>query len=231
MAELVAVDEDLWCATQPLRFLGMELGARMSVVKLPNGALWLHSPIDPTPGLRAAVEALGPVRHVVAPNRFHHLFAGRWGTPAEGVRIHVAPGLLAKRPDLAAAGAEELGAAPAPEWGGVIEQHAIGGMPWVNEVAFLHRPSRTLLSCDLAFRIGSEAPGWTRWNFRMMRAYGRLATTPVEWALTRDRAAARASLEHVLDWDFDRIVVGHGTIQEEGGREALRRAWGWVLPS
>jgi hypothetical protein len=44
----------------------------------------------------------------------------------------------------------------------------------------------------------------------------------------RDRAAARRSLETILAWDFDRVVVTHGRALETGGREALRRAFAWL---
>ncbi|MGH9203992.1 MAG: DUF4336 domain-containing protein, partial [Vicinamibacterales bacterium] len=36
---------DLWIADQPLRFFGIELGARMTIVRLPSSQLLLHSPI------------------------------------------------------------------------------------------------------------------------------------------------------------------------------------------
>lgn len=229
MAELVPVDAGLWCATQPLRFFGTEIGTRMSVVRLADGGLLLHSPIDPTAELRTALAALGPVRHVVAPNRFHHLFAGRWCDAGSDVALHVAPGLLDKRKDLAAAGARELGAAPDPAWAGLLDQVRVEGMPWVNEVAFLHRASRSLLVCDLAFHIGPDSPPWTRLWFRVMGAYDRLETTFLEKIITRDREAARASLERILAWDFERVVVSHGRILETGGREAFRRAWSWLL--
>jgi len=224
---LQPVAEGLWCATQPLRFLGLELGARMSVVRLPDGRLWLHSPIEPTATLRAELARLGAVRHVVAPNRFHHLFAARWSDAGTAVQLHVAPGLARKRRDLAEA--RELGEAPDPAWAGVLDQVPVRGMPLVNEVAFLHRPSRTLLSCDLAFHVGPELPASTRLCFRALGAYGRLSTTFLEKLVTRDRAAARASLERILAWDFDRVVVAHGRIQDSGGREAFRHAWGWLL--
>lgn len=224
---LVALDDGLWCARQPLRFLGLDLGAHMTVVRLRDGGLFLHSPIDPTPALRAAVAELGPVRHVVAPNRFHHLFAGRWDDAGPEVQLHAAPGLLDKRTDLA--GAHVLGDASHPDWAGELDACLVRGMPWVNEVAFLHRPTRTLLTCDLAFRIGPREPAWTRFWFRVMGAYGRLATTPLERLLARDRAAVRASIERILAWDFDRVVVGHGDPLPSGGREAFRQAWSWLL--
>jgi hypothetical protein len=228
MAEgLAPVAEGLWCATQPLRFLGLELGARMSVVRLPDGGLWLHSPIEPTAALRAALARLGPVRHVVAPNCFHHLFAARWSDAGPAVQVHVAPGLLRKRPDLS--GARELASKPDPAWAAALDQVAVQGMPLVNEVAFFHRPSRTLISSDLAFHVGPELPPWTRFWFRALGAYGHLATTFLEKLLTRDRAATRASIERILAWDFERVIVAHGRIQEAGGREAFRSAWRWLL--
>jgi hypothetical protein len=224
---LQRVAEGLWCASQPLRFLGLELGARMSVVRLPDGGLWLHSPIDPTPALREEVARLGPVRHVVAPNCFHHLFVARWSEAGTAVQVHIAPRLLRKRPDLIEA--HDLDDAPDPAWAAVLDQTVVRGMPLLNEVAFLHRPSRTLLCCDLAFHVGPELPAWTRFSFRAIGAYGRLATTFIEKLITRDRAAARASLERILAWDFERVIVAHGRIQERGGREAFRHAWRWLL--
>ena len=61
------LDSDLWITDSPLRFLGVEMGARMTVVRLPDGKLLLHSPIAPTPELVREVEALGPVAFLVRP--------------------------------------------------------------------------------------------------------------------------------------------------------------------
>ena len=74
---LRAIDTNLWVAEQPLNWMGFPVGARMSVVKLPAGLL-LYSPISATPELRAEVEALGKPAFIVAPNKYHHLFAGEW---------------------------------------------------------------------------------------------------------------------------------------------------------
>jgi hypothetical protein len=224
---LASIDDGLWCATQPLRFLGLEIGARMSVVRLPSGGLFLHSPIEPRPAVRDAVAALGPVEHVVAPNRFHHLFAGMWDEAGPAVQVHAAPGLLEKRTDLGAA--RVLSDEPDPAWVDVLDQVFFEGFALANEVAFLHRPSRTLLTCDLAFHIGPRQPAATRLAFRALGGYGRLATSILERLATRDRAAARRSLERILAWDFDRVVVSHGEIVETGGREAFRAAWSWLL--
>jgi hypothetical protein len=63
----------------------------------------------------------------------------------------------------------------------------------------------------------------------LLRSYGRFGPSKLDPLLIRDRAAARASLERILAWDFDRVIVAHGEILESGGREALRAGYSWLL--
>ena len=37
----------LWVAERPHRFAGVELGARMTVIRLADGGLFVHSPVGP----------------------------------------------------------------------------------------------------------------------------------------------------------------------------------------
>lgn len=217
----------LWIADAPLRFLGLELGARMTVVRLSGGDLLLHSPVAAAPELVAEVASLGRVAHLVAPNRFHHLFVGDWQERFPEAAIHVAPGLERKRADLAIG--SRLGAVPDPAWADVLDQVALAGLPATNEVVFFHRPSSTLIASDLAFQIGPESPAPTRAAFRAMGAYGRLCPTPLERLLVRDRAAFRASLERILAWPIERVVVAHGGVCERDGRARLARGYEWIL--
>jgi hypothetical protein len=64
---------------------------------------------------------------------------------------------------------------------------------------------------------------------RLVRSYGRFGPSKLDPLLIRDRRAARQSLEHVLGWDFDRVVVAHGDVLESGGHEALRQGYSWLL--
>jgi hypothetical protein len=67
---------------------------------------------------------------------------------------------------------------------------------------------------------------------RLLRSYDRFGPSRLDPLLVRDRQAARESLEHILTWDFDRIVVAHGDdILETGGQEALRSGYAWLLAS
>jgi hypothetical protein len=227
MSGLRALADDLWVVERPQRFYGLEVGARMTVIRLAGGDLLLHSPVRLDPELRRGLDALGPVRYAVAPSRLHHLYAGELASAYPGTRLWIAPGLTAKRPDLRADG--ELGDEAPLEWRGQVDQAFFRGRPYENEVVFLHRASRTLLVCDLAFNFGPTAAAPTRLLMRLVRSYGRFGPTTLDPLLIRDRAAARQSLERILAWDFDRVVVAHGDVLERGGHQALRAGYAWLL--
>jgi len=217
---------DLWIAERPQRFYGLEVGTRMTVMRLVDGSLLLHSPVRLEPRLCAELDAIGRVRFVVAPNRVHHLYAGRVVDAYPDARLWVAPGLERKRPDLVYAAV--LGDDAPREWAGQVDQVFFRGRPYESEVVFFHRPSRTLILCALAFNFGPRAARPTRWLMRLLRSYGRFGPSTLDPWLIRDRSAARASLERILAWDFDRVVVAHGDVLEHGGHEAFRHGYRWL---
>ena len=218
--------EDLWVVDRPQRFYGLEVGTRMTVMRLVDGSLLLHSPVRLEPRLCAELDAIGRVRFVVAPNRVHHLYAGRVVDAYPDARLWVAPGLERKRPDLVYAAV--LGDDAPREWAGQVDQVFFRGRPYESEVVFFHRPSRTLILCDLAFNFGPRAARPTRWLMRLLRSYGRFGPSTLDPWLIRDRSAARASLERILAWDFDRVVVAHGDVLEHSGHEAFRHGYRWL---
>ncbi|TVQ89591.1 MAG: hypothetical protein EA397_14545 [Deltaproteobacteria bacterium] len=201
------------------RFYGLEVGARMTVLEL-RGGLLIHSPIGVDP---ASVQALGPLRWVLAPNLLHHLYAGPWiDAGAEG---WAAPGLPQKRPDLSFTGV--IGEAPSP-FGDEVELLPLRSFPIANEVALLHRASRTLVLTDLVFNFQPTAPLLTRAAMFCLCGYPGCRTTLLERA-TMKRALAREELTTLLSWDFDRLIMAHGQIIEQDGRRALERAYAWLL--
>src|SRR5439155_19926082 len=134
---------DLWVAERPQRFYGLEVGTRMTVIRLADGSLLLHSPVVLDPALRRELDSLGTVRFAVAPNRVHHLYAGQVAEAYPEARLWIAPGLERKRPDLAFVAI--LGDDPPAEWKDEVDQVFFRGRPYENEVVFLHRASRPLI--------------------------------------------------------------------------------------
>ncbi|MFL5346789.1 MAG: hypothetical protein ACJ8AT_18565 [Hyalangium sp.] len=223
---LIKLTEALHVLEVPLRTGGLELGGRMTVIRLPDGGLWIHSPVRFEPAARAAVEALGPVRFLVAPNLMHHLHLKDWAVAYPEARVVALAELRRKQPELRID--VELTDTPDAGYAEVISQQRLRGIPKVEEFAFLHRPSKTLLLTDVAFHI-RESPSWlTRAYLRLSGTYGKLAPTLLLKSLVKDRAALRTSLESVLSWDFERVVVCHGVVLEHGGREALREGFAWL---
>jgi hypothetical protein len=218
--------EGVWLATEPVSFLGLRLTATMTVLRLADGTLLLHSPVAMTPERRAAVEALGRVAHLYAPNTFHHLAIGEWAAAFPSARLHAPAGLAKKRRDLRIDRVH--GGAPEPAFEGAIDELRIGGFH-LQECVLVYRPSRTLVVADLVHNIGRPGHGWTKLYTRAMGFYDRIALSRlIRIAAFSHRAAARRSLDDVLARGFDRLVVGHGAPIAAGGREALAAAYGWL---
>ena len=218
---------NLWVADRHFRNGPVDVGVRMTIIRLRDGGLFLHSPVPLQRELRVELDALGEVRAVVAPNRHHHLFAADYPAGYPNARLYAAPGLSLKRPDLKFA--EELGDTAPPAWRSEIEQHVFRGAPFLGEVVFFHPSTRTVLFTDLVFNVAKGAKGLTRFFYRCVGAEGRFGPHRlVRWLFIRDRAAARESLERILRWDFDRVVMSHGDVLERGGHDAVRTAFGFL---
>jgi hypothetical protein len=211
---------------QDFRHLGLTLRSRMTVVRLDDGRLWLHSPVAPHPALVRAVDALGPVCDIVAPNRFHHLWADAWRAEKPEARLLAPPGLAAKRRRLHID--ELLDDEPPSRWHGCLGMIGLDGAPRLGEMIFLHRPSRSLILTDLVSNVGPADPWALRVWMRLNGVYGRPGTARAVRLLVRRRRAARDTLRHVLRWEFDRVVVGHGRVIEHAPKPELRRALGWL---
>lgn len=225
---LTALHPDLHIHSVPYRVFGIRINRQLVVIREPAGGLWVHSPIPWTPELRHAVWQLGEVADVVGPNRFHDECLREFQSEYPHADFHAAPGLASDRRDIRFV-SEPLGNLAPLEWRGAIDQHLIAGMPRMNEVVFFHRASRTLILADLAFNFGPGTHWFTAFLMRLNGCWNRFAPSRFCRSQMKDRAAVRASLEHILSWDFDRILVGHGRNIETNGKQAFREAFAFLL--
>jgi hypothetical protein len=225
MEALTSLAADLWVATRPLPLIVGDIGTRMSVIRLRDGSLFLHSPVKLDAETRTALDALGPVRAVVAPSLVHHLFVGDYQAAYPQATLYAAPGLEKKRTDVPFGAS--LDDEPPPQWAGQLEQHVFRGAPIINEVVFFHPATRTLLLTDLAFNIARPLSGRARFFTWLVKARGFGPHRIIRFGV-RDRDAARASLERILQWDFDRITVTHGDVLESGAHAAMQAAFDWL---
>ncbi len=213
---------DLWELNAPLSIVGMAIGHRLTVARLADGSLWLHSPVAHSAALAEALIPLGRVAHIVAPNAIHDTYLEGWFAAYPQARFHGARGFAKFRPDLKFT--DTLGDTPDPAWAVTFDQHGLRGIPRLNEVAFLHRASRTLILTDLIFNLGPDMPFLSRLLLKLNDCDCKFGVSRLFKTTIKDRAALRRSVDQVLAWDFDAIVVSHGANIPSGGKPLLREA-------
>ena len=232
-AGLQAVDEGLWIVEGGLvSFYGFPYPTRSVIVRLGGGDLWVWSPVALSPELEAGVRALGVVRHLVSPNKLHHLFLKPWQERFPDARLWGPASVHKKRRDLTFKSALED--VPPPEWGPDLDLTWVTGSPGLDEIVFFPRPSRTVVIGDLSENF-SEAFLKTHWTAParvMARAWGITegrGYAPLEWRVSWfRRASARRALAKMLAWNPERVIMAHGEWQREGGRSYLERAFSWL---
>ncbi|MBX3201842.1 MAG: DUF4336 domain-containing protein [Labilithrix sp.] len=217
--------DDIWIDTRSLRSFGVELGTRMTVIRLQGGGLFVHSPVPLDPSTREAIDALGPVTAIVAPNLFHHIYVGQWTSAYPAASVSACPGLEKKREDVS--WSRVLGDEPEDEWRGTLDQVFFSAIPVPNEVVFFHRRSRTLITSDLVFNLASHSSRLTR-AVAFLIGNRKAGPTLLERILIKDRVAGREQIARINDWHADRIVLAHGDVITSGGGDIVRDGYRWL---
>jgi len=186
----------------------------MTVIRLTNGGLVVHSPTRLDLASRQEFQKLGPIVAIVAPSWWHDLYLREYLSAYPDARLYGAPTLVGWNRSL-----------PFAE---VLGDFGIG--LFLDEIVFYHRRSRSLIVADLLFNL-SEKDAW------ITRTRGSLVIGPFPGCrfarlyrpAVTDRRRMRTAVERILDWDFDQIIVGHGAVVANKGKEVFRTAFRWLL--
>jgi hypothetical protein len=222
----------LWIAEgQIVSFFGAAYPTRSAIVRLKTGDLWVWSPVKLTADLRAEVDRLGPVRHLVSPNKLHHLYLSEWNAAFPEAQLWGPRSTIRKRPDLKFR--EALQDEPPPEWLPDIDQAWFRGSFAMDEIVFLHRPSATAIVADL-IQTFSDAFlrkhwGWYGFLARLDGLTEDQASPPREWRWSFiDRAPARRARDKVLGWACRNLIVAHGENPGPIDRAYLAKSFRWL---
>ena len=213
---------DLWTYHADLRLAGAPVGRRMVAVRRPGAGWALLSPVPLGDADERALLDEAAVEAIVVPTAFHNSFVAE-----TMVRFEKSPAYLvrgARREGLPAERCRDLPDAWPAGWNETLETLPLSGMPRVNEVVFLHAPSRTLLVSDLCFHLGPGYGLGARLLMRVAGAYPGVRTSRLFRMMIRDRRAFEASVDAILERDFDRVVMSHGLVVESDGRRRLAAA-------
>lgn len=228
------VTEKIYIVEYPIRYGGMDLYSRMTLVRLNDGKLWIHSPCKIDSDLKAAINKLGEVAYILAPGNFHHLHIPDFQQEYPNAETFLCPGLEKKRADIKFDWI--LGNQPDHRWQGEFEQVLIQGTRIITEVAFLHKSSKTLILVDLLENIGDdyshEADAilkfWWKAVFHMWNNPKAAPEYQMAWG---NKNLVKQGLEKILSWDFERIILAHGNTIEKNAKQIATHAWENVLNS
>jgi hypothetical protein len=223
---LEQLSDSVWGHEQMIRFGGLPLRHRMTVIRLLDGRVILHSPTAVSAQLTDEIRSIGTVAAVVAPSWWHDLYLRDWVRTFPNAKLYGTPMLTKWNRALPFAGA--LGNSAPPLWDGELEQRQVEGIGlFLDEVAFYHRASRTLIVADLLFNI-SESDAWITRTLAsvVIGPYPGCRFARMYRPFIVDRRRFRSSIEDISTWDFDRIIVGHGDVVWGDGKRAFRSAFG-----
>ena len=220
------IAENLWTLQYPLTMLGAHINRPVTIIRLSSGKLVIHSTAPFSSEDVAAIHALGEPGWLVEATNVHDTFA-KEGHAAFPDIPFLAPEGFSERAEVPA---QPLTSTPA-EWADELAFLELAGKANpMREHVFLHRPSRTLIEADLAFHVTSEASLGLRLYAGAALVGGKDHDTAMpraeRWGI-QNKVAFEHSLEAVMAWDFDRVIVGHGDVPETNKAalgQALREA-------
>ncbi len=224
---------NLWVVEgQCVNFHGFAYPTRSVVVRLENGDIWVWSPIKISEELAVAVENLGPVRHLVSPNKIHHLFLSEWQQRFPEALLWGPASTVKKRDDLDFQ--KPLNGESPRLWSNEIEQFHVEGSMVMDEVLFLHKQTSTLIVADFSENfdetfLEKNWRGWQRWIARRWGIVAGKGYAPLDWRMSFLKRAQLKKLRHdLLNRSIDHVIMAHGEIQRTNGTKFLRKSLEWI---
>ena len=205
----------------------MPFTTRMTVVRLGNGDLFLHSPIAFEDRLADQLQGMGTIRYLISPNQWHYAHIGEWQRVFPGTVAWASPGVRrrARSRHIDVHFTRELDEEAPEEWRDEIDQTLIPGGVF-KEFVFFHKASRTLILTDTIMNMDLDKldePWRTATKLSgMCHPQGQIFFG-MRLPLLVQKAKRRAAFRKIRSWRPDRIVLSHGRCFEANTDEVLRR--------
>jgi hypothetical protein len=201
----------------------------MTVVRLDDGGLWLHSPVEHSAQLQQAITSLGPISAIIAPNSYHYLQVDAWASANSSAAVFASADVAHKME----ADAAVFGKSLRMNWSEDIK-HLTVELGKFTETVFFHPASKSLIVTDLmqTFEAGRIRSLWPRLLLVIGGATGPNAKPSIEirMAARKHRRELRAAVQEMVAWKPERIILSHGPCIETGPIQAIRDAFRWLGP-
>jgi hypothetical protein len=210
--------------------LPLPFTTRMTVVRLANGDLFLHSPIKFDKPLAAKLGELGTPRHLISPNQFHYAHIGEWARAfpraISWASSRVRQRARARHVDIQFT--RDLDANAPDEWREEIDQLLFPG-GYFKEFIFFHKFSKTLILTDAIINLELDKlsePWRTATKITgMCHPHGQIFFG-MRLPLLFQRQKAKAAIGKIYSWQPQRIVLSHGHCFHDNADEVIRRTFG-----
>ena len=232
MAALSVFGENIWIVDGPdVRDMGVMFTTRMAVVRLSDGSLWVNSPVSVPFDTLKRITELGPVRYLIAATPRHVWRLAAWHAlfPAAQLWAPRTTPFTLNKGHLPFTGI--LGDEPPQAWKDDFDQLAFKGNPLIEEIVFFHKQSRTVILDDL-IQIHPMVKGKPFRNalWKLEGVASPDGGVPLDIRLSfTNRELARRSLEKLLSWDFDKLIIAHGACIEKGAKPFVKHAFRWLV--
>ncbi len=217
------LDSSLWVDEVSFKRLGINFGNRMTCIQLADNNFWLHSPTKFDRTTHQEITTKGKIKYLVAPSLMHNLFVMDW--KEQDIASQVLAPAQAKKLQADLKLDETSLEKIAQLFNSEISCIPINGLPVLQEYAFIHHASKTLILTDLAFNFGKNVTGWTKFFLKVYGAYDKFGPTLTIRVSIKDKHAFNESLKKIALQDFDRIIVSHGRIVESNGNIIFKEAF------
>lgn len=224
------ISNNLWIFDgSSVTFMLLPFTTRMTIVKLSDATLWVHSPIELTAELKAQVDSMGEVQYLIAPNHLHHLFLKEWQDTYPNAQTYGTREVIKKRNDLNFT--SELASDNSYPWSNDIDTLLFTGSPLMEESIFLHQESKSLIVTDLIENFPST--DFTRTQCIFAKFTGILAPngkTPIDWRMSFlfHKKEARKHYLQMAQWQPQRIIMAHGEIVDNKAMTFLNKSFSWL---
>lgn len=235
---LKEIDEDIWVVDGDIVEMSFKLtqvpfSTRMTVVRLNQHDLWIHSPIHLTQELKSEIEALGNVMHIVAPNKLHYMYMEEWSQTYPTAKVWATKGL-----EKIFEGSKVipsytiLDKTVTMSWQSEIDYLPFEGSALIEESVFFHKKSRTLILTDLIENIEllEHCSCWHRFLFKIGDNTYPNGHTPRDLRMTFwfNKEIARKCYQKIKSWEPVNVLFAHGKCFIGDAEEKLPQAFFWL---
>jgi hypothetical protein len=230
------------------------------LVQLKSGNLAVFSPVALTPTAKATVTSLGDrVAYIAAPDIEHHIFLSAWAAAYPNAHIIAPEGLAEKRATMNKSNKEVTilsfgtiftkaeknsteGIKVSEEFDSEFETEFVEMHP-NKELAFFHKPTKTLINADLMFNLPAQEAfsksgidPTTGWSTKLFTALTNTKGNAIwqkrlQWyAFSKaDRPGFNKSIQRINSWGPENIVMCHGDTIVGDGKGIFQKVFQWHL--